>query len=214
MGKTFRFLAAHEMARALGPEKTQALPMFHALTGCDTVSCFAGHGKRTAWAVWTALPEVTQALIDLSSALIHVDEDTMQTIERFVVLLYDRISTSNDVNKARCKLFAKKGNVELIPPTSAALKQHVRRAVYQGGQMWGQALVPAPALPSPSDWGWSSTSDQMYEPYWTTLPEASKVCQELISCTCKKGCTKRCKCKKAKLECTALCDCGGECLDN
>ena len=31
-GKAFRFLAAHEMARALGPEKAQGLPMFHALT--------------------------------------------------------------------------------------------------------------------------------------------------------------------------------------
>jgi len=51
--KAFRFLAAHEMARALGPEKAQAQSMFHALTGCDTVSCFAGRGKRTAWAVWT-----------------------------------------------------------------------------------------------------------------------------------------------------------------
>ena len=58
-GKTFCCLAAHEIARALGPEKAQALPMFHALTGCDTVSCFAGHGKRTAWAVWTVLPELT-----------------------------------------------------------------------------------------------------------------------------------------------------------
>jgi len=57
--KAFRFLAAHEMARALGPEKTQDLLMFHALIGCDTVSCFAGHDKRTAWAMWTALPELT-----------------------------------------------------------------------------------------------------------------------------------------------------------
>ena len=42
VGKAFRFLAAREMARALGPEKAQALPMIHSLTGCDTVSCFAG----------------------------------------------------------------------------------------------------------------------------------------------------------------------------
>ena len=59
MGKAFRFLAADEMARALGREKSQALPMFHALTGCDTVSCFAEHDKWRAWAVWTALPEPT-----------------------------------------------------------------------------------------------------------------------------------------------------------
>jgi len=102
--------------------------MFHALTGCDTVS-FAGRGKRTACEVWTALPELTQVLIDLTTAPAQVDEDATQTIERFVILLYGRTSTSRDVNKARCKLFAMKNKVQLIPPTSAALKQHVRRAM-------------------------------------------------------------------------------------
>ena len=135
MGKTFQFLAAREMARALGPKKAQTLPMFHALTGCDTVSCFAGHGKRTAWAVWTALPALTKTLVDLSTAPIHVDEEAMQTIERFVILLYDRTSTSTNVDKARCILFAKKSNVQLIPLTSAALQQHDRRAVYQDGHV-------------------------------------------------------------------------------
>ena len=52
-GKAFHFSAAHEIARALGPEKVQALPMFHALMGCDMVSCLARHGKRTVSAVWT-----------------------------------------------------------------------------------------------------------------------------------------------------------------
>jgi len=218
MGKAFRFLTAHEMARALGPEKAHALPMFHALTGCDTVSCYAGRGKRTAWAVWTALPDLTQVLIDLTTAPAPVDEefeDATQTIERFVILLYDRTNTSTDVNKACCKLFGRKNNVQLIPPTSAALKQHVGRAVYQGGHVWGQALLPAPALPPPpTDWGWVKTSEQMYEPHWTTLPEASKVCLELVSCKYQKGCTKKCKCKKAKLECTQLCACDGECSQN
>ena len=55
-GKKFRYLAAHEMTAALGPQKALALPMFHALTGCDTVSSFAGHGKKAAWAVWAVLP--------------------------------------------------------------------------------------------------------------------------------------------------------------
>ena len=212
-GKAFRFLAAHQMARALGPDKAQALPMFHALTGCDTVSCFAGHGKKTAWAVWTALPQLTQTLINLSAAPDHIHEDAMHILERFVILLYDKTSTATDIDKARRKLFAKKSNVQLIPPTSAALKQHVRRAVYQGGHVWGQALIPAPTLPSPSDWGWIKTSG-MYEPLWTTLPEASKVCRELVSCQCQEGCIKKCKCKKATLECTPLCACDGECSQN
>lgn len=38
-GKHFRYLAAHSMAIGLGPKKAKALPMFHALTGCD-IYCF------------------------------------------------------------------------------------------------------------------------------------------------------------------------------
>lgn len=67
-GKSFRYLAAHQIAACLGPEKSSALPMFHTLTGCDTVSYFVGHGKKTAWAVWNSLPELTDALLRLACA--------------------------------------------------------------------------------------------------------------------------------------------------
>ena len=198
------------MARALGPKKAQGLPMFHALTGCDTVFCFAGRGKRKAWAVWTALTELTQVLIDLTTAPAQVDEDATQTIERFVILLYDRTSTSTDVNKACCKLFARMNNVQLRPPTSVALKQHVRRAGMSGARL----CFLHQHCPTRPTAGWVKTSEQTYEPHWTTLPEASKVCRELVSCKCQKGCTKKCKCKKAKLECTQLCACDRECSQN
>ena len=45
-GKSFRYLAAHKIAACLGAEKSRALPMFHALTRCDTLSAFVGHGKK------------------------------------------------------------------------------------------------------------------------------------------------------------------------
>ena len=38
IGKQFQYLAAHKVANGLGSKKALALPMFHALTGCDTVS--------------------------------------------------------------------------------------------------------------------------------------------------------------------------------
>ena len=56
------------------------------------------------------------------------------------------------------------------------------------------------------------TADQILRDI-TTMPEASTVSRELICCGCKKGCTGRCKCKKAALKCTALCQCGGEHCD-
>lgn len=105
IGKAFWFLVAHEMACAL--RKGQALPMFYALMGCDMVFCFTRHGKRTAWSVWTNLPQLTQKLTDLSTAPDHIDEDAMHTIERFIILLSDRISTTIDINKGHHKLFCK-----------------------------------------------------------------------------------------------------------
>ena len=64
-GKHFRFLAAHEMARSLGPDHCIALPMFHSFTGCDTVSSFGGRGKKTAWDTWKVYEEVTKAFCSL-----------------------------------------------------------------------------------------------------------------------------------------------------
>ena len=44
-GKQLRFVAVHELANSLGPQKPRATLFFHAFTGCDTVSCFSGRGK-------------------------------------------------------------------------------------------------------------------------------------------------------------------------
>ena len=210
-GKNFRYLAAHEMALALGPDRSLALPMFHAFTGCDTVSSFNGRGKKTCWDTWKAVDEVTPAFSALTVTPNTID-DWLETLERFVVLLYDRTSSLDNVNEARKMLFTQKGReLHHIPPTKAALQQHIRRAVYQAAYCWGQMLVCAPKLPSPNEWGWHQSNTGSWEPMWTTLPEATDACRELLRCGCKKGCVGHCKCLKAALKCTALCGCGGLC---
>ena len=89
-GKNFRYLSIHEMARALGPEKCIALPVFHAFTGCDTVSSFAGRGKKTAWDTWKAYEDVTEAFCALAACPNpEAIELWLQPLERFVVQLYD-----------------------------------------------------------------------------------------------------------------------------
>jgi len=99
-GKQFRYLPAHEIANTLGPDKAQALPMFHAVTGCDTVSSFVGHDKRKAWSTWNALLEPTPALLTLPRAPREPTEDTLQIIQRFIIQLYDRTSKCIDNDKA------------------------------------------------------------------------------------------------------------------
>ena len=48
-GKHLRYIGAHVIAKAFGPEKSSVLALFHAFTGCDTVSSFHGKGKKSAW---------------------------------------------------------------------------------------------------------------------------------------------------------------------
>ena len=47
-GKHFRHIAAHAIASSLGADKSRALPAFHAVSDCDTVSFFDLKGKLKA----------------------------------------------------------------------------------------------------------------------------------------------------------------------
>ncbi|KAG7161592.1 hypothetical protein Hamer_G014153 [Homarus americanus] len=210
-GKNRRYIAAHQIAKALGPENSRALPVFHAITGCVTVSVFAGHSKKAAWATWNAFPEVTTAFLSLASTPSELPDGVLSTLARFIVLLYDRTSTCCDVNVLRKKLFSRKSrSLEDLPPTRAALEQHIKTAAYQAGHIWGQAAIAFVSLPSPCDWGWMKSGDEL-EPIWTTLSDVSKSCHELISCGSRKHCGGKCGCKKAALKCTGLCACEGGC---
>ena len=121
-------------------------------------------------------------------------------------MLDDRGSACDSVNDARKELFTQKeGSVDAIPPTSNSLLYHAKRAAYQAGRVWSCML------PEPGQWGWQRNLKDQWEPYWTSLPQASKSWQELLKCGCKLGCRGNCKCVKAEMVCTALCKCGGEC---
>lgn len=157
------------MERYLGSEKVEALPIFHTLTGSFKVSCFAAQGK------W----------INVKCEKLSVDPDTQWYRRCFGsywcwCYAHDRMfphpalwkSTTTDIDKARRKHFAKKSNDPLVQPTRAALEQHIRRAIYQGGHIWFKTLVLSPALPSPIDSRWIKTSN-MYELHWITFREHS-----------------------------------------
>ena len=165
-GKHFRNIGVHCIAKTLDPEKSSILPLFHALTRCDTVSAFHGKGKKSAWDTWTAYDELTDAFTVMMDPVQAVHFDAfMPVIQRFVVLIYDRTSSSENLDEARLHLFAQKGKqIEAIPLTEAALLQHTKRAIYQGALIWGNALEPKPDIPSPADLGWIKKNGQLWEP--------------------------------------------------
>ena len=147
----------------------------------------------------------------LSTPQAMLFDDQLRVLERSVVLMYNRTTPHQDVNKARQFMFSQGSrSIESIPPSQAALEQHIKRAAYQAGQVCGQTLVSIQELPSAAERGWDLTSDG-WKPTWKTLPEASKACNELIRCGCKLACRGLCKYTKANLPCTALCACNGNC---
>ena len=79
--KNLRFLPVHKIVSSLGPEKLKALPMFHSITGCDTVSSFSGKGKKTAWKTWLSYHEVTNAFNFQSDRPEIVTDECMNILE-------------------------------------------------------------------------------------------------------------------------------------
>ncbi|KAJ8375321.1 hypothetical protein SKAU_G00059010 [Synaphobranchus kaupii] len=75
---------------------------------------------------------VTEAFNELLQMQADVSELSKSLLERFVVLMYDRTSETTEVNEARKQLFTQKSRaLDNMPPTKAALEQHIKRATYQ-----------------------------------------------------------------------------------
>jgi len=95
------------------------------------------------------MPQLTPTFLRLSRAPTQISLDEMEQIERYVVLLYQRTSALSHVNEARKQLFTHNRKMVNIPPTLHALEQHVKRAVFQAGHIWGQSFIGEPNVPSP-----------------------------------------------------------------
>ncbi|KAK3910268.1 Chromosome-associated kinesin KIF4 [Frankliniella fusca] len=209
-----RYIAAHKIALKLGNEKATALRGFHAFTGCDTVSAFVGKGKKSCWSNWAATPLTTAAFLEISSPVSSLSAASLHLFALFSVRLYKGDVTMS-LEENRKLLFPKrKGNAANLPPTMDSLKQHIFRAVFQAGFIWGQALLTLPTMPSPSKWGWHMEEGK-WAPTWTTQPPIWEECPEMRGCSCKTACGYQCGCRKAKLTCFPLCqNCQGMACTN
>ncbi|GFR67348.1 hypothetical protein ElyMa_003703700 [Elysia marginata] len=157
--------------------------MFHSLTGCDTTSYFQHIGERTAWKIWKLSDMLTTALCNLRKDPNNLQDNILQTVERFVILLYDRTSSIECIDAARKHLFVRKGrHLSLLPPIKAALYQYILRSILQAGFLWGRLTSKSCDLPSPGLWGW--TSPEKWKPMWTLLSDAASSCKKLIHCRC------------------------------
>lgn len=201
--KKRRYIPIDAVFNNLPRDSATALLPFHALTGCDTTSYIANHTKRSSWKVFK---EHHQLLLNLGIG--ELTEETIRSSETFFCRIYC-VHKTDSVDAARHILFSKTGKTEAMPPTSDALRLHLMRVHYQT-MVWRKAHCAIPELPAPVDMGWKR-DDSGLQPILMSLSPIPESCLEMISCTCQKQClTRRCKCRKSGLRCTAMCVCKQE----
>ena len=105
----------------------------------------------------------------------NLDESTTAIIEHFTVLIYDRTSELLSINEKKWDFnhFTQKSrNLERIPHTQRAFKEHIKRACYQVN-CWDKASIPKPINPKPPNRAWSMSVDTAikWQSLWTAPPQ-------------------------------------------
>ena len=154
VGNRHRVIPLRPIVEALGPDRTAALPGFHALSGADNSGSYAGKGKQVCWKTFQeAGPEIITARADLGTSE-NPTETTEAALEHIVCELYVPNTVITKVKDARWWLSRKKQARSVrLPPTKAALHEALMRAYHQA-MVWNNDKVANLELASPQDYGW------------------------------------------------------------
>jgi hypothetical protein len=174
--KRKRHIPVHSIS--LSEEKRKSLLAFHAITGCDTVSQFAGIGKKTACKIFETHHHLLQHLGDGLP-----EKSVLAEVEAFVCKLYNKNTSEVEINKERAAAFRKtKKSLDSLPPTQDSLNLHSMRANYQT-LVWKKALEPCHTLPPPEECGWQHDEGTL-RPRLMTQEQVSAACLQLAFCGC------------------------------
>ncbi|KAJ8671110.1 hypothetical protein QAD02_002369 [Eretmocerus hayati] len=187
---------------------THLVAFFHAFCGCDTVSSIYGKGKNAIVKLFENKPE----LVPLAESFYSRDIERQKLIDdgiKIMARFYDPDGLSNDLDEIRYHFFKAKTTkltfeLEILPPTNKAAKQHILRTYLQV-QIWmGNKTIKA------TDFGWyeaiSTTNTRCLKPIYVedNILIPPKL-MEQISCGCKKGCnTARCSWVRLGVKCTDI----------
>eukprot|EP00058_Branchiostoma_floridae_P009808 XP_002595296.1 hypothetical protein BRAFLDRAFT_128105 [Branchiostoma floridae] len=122
-----RYIPVHSLSQSLGPQLCQALPAFHAITGCDSTGSFHGIGKKKALSVLRQNPE-HQSNLAVFGQEPKLGEECFRSSENFVCDLYESGKAPCTTDELRYFIFCqKKQRNEALPPTSNSLRHHLQR---------------------------------------------------------------------------------------
>ena len=110
------YISINHLFDQLGEPLSEALPFYHAFTGCDYTSSFNKKGKIKPFKSLEKNPELQEAFLNLSHSE-GISDDIKSTMESFVRQIYGRKRT-NSVDQARLEIFVtkykpKKGSASL-----------------------------------------------------------------------------------------------------
>ncbi len=202
--------------RALGKEKAQALPIFHAFTGADNVGKFSGIGK-TKW-----FQRYIKADMDLPRAVIklpvegYLAQEVKNKLEEFVCLRYcPKGVCIKSIPDLRWYMFCKQlAESNTLPPTLGALEEHIQRVRLQCRE-WCQATMTQQQPFEPVYFGYYKDTGGQMLPITTNVLPAPQPIIEMVKCQCKTNCsTQRCSCRKSNLQCAELCSWDTEYTNN
>ena len=164
-GHSLRWISVHDMCHHMGEEKIKGILLFHAFTGCDTVSAFHNKGKKMAWQTWDICPEAFPVFSKLSQYPLTVEVGDLEKQKKFVILMYDRSSTAATVDEAGLDMFARKQRpFEAIPPTRSFASTHQTCCL--------------PRWLCVANWGWQLPGEE-WQIFWTANSPIAQSCQQL-----------------------------------
>ena len=215
VGENAKYYSINTIAENLGFGVCEALPFFHAFSGCDTVSSFFKHSKSVMWNCWMEYPkhkDLTRIFKQLSKQPQEVLPLHVDAIEAFTKYVYYSKMEADAINMKRMKHFEylAESNLRLLPPSRNGLTEHIKRAVLQGGWLWQEAVHNV-EYQNPEDWGWL-LKEEKFVPKWQSIEEPIDIMLVCQVCTCKKAICKKCKCTKKGQDCLPFCGCRQECV--
>ena len=208
-----RLVSVNHICDYNGADLTTAILGLYVFTGCDQLSAFNSITKdRVYKQLMNLKQDGNSSIITALSSLGESEVPSIElklSLEKLTVMLYSskrkdlttRYSELHDVGILRWELHSKFAEDSCaLPPTPAALRQHILRANYIT-LAWKRYIITLnPPLPSLIGNGW----DENLAPVMTDELPAPEFSLELTVCKCKKSkCSNnQCSCHENKLSCT------------
>ena len=120
----------HNIAEKLQPELITLPRAFHAITGCDSTSCFKGIGKKKAFELLKKRHNTLAALSEIRESY-QPSQEALKSFEEFVCRLYELKSDVTEINALWNKMFVKNPEQnQKLPPRKDSLLQHLASSNY------------------------------------------------------------------------------------